>query len=335
MPSANTVSLYRTVSHLYRLRWRLKKQAQYIKAYLPPLLAALEAGQDKKFSPGSIRRIIKYWQLSLNIICNSLYRLTGKKLSSAEQHRIILLSIFGPLYDDLFDNGILTYDQIEAFTLAPEKHVPGSFEEHVVKKVYLELLETAPGRETVIRHLHDVFVWQKASLRQMSDTIGEDELYQITYKKSYYSILLYYAVLDHYPGAEVREMLYPMAGLLQLTNDAFDVYKDVHNGIYTLPNLYRNFDQLQQLFMADVALFNRQLQQLPYRRSHKRRYSITIHALHAMGSIALEQLKTVTRQVSSLGELAMLSRKELVCDMDNLPRKVKWVKTVKQLVNHV
>lgn len=335
MPTKRTVSLYRTVSHLYRLRWRLKKQAQYIKTYLPPLLERLEAGQDKKFSPGNIKRITKYWQLSLNVICNSLYRLTGKKLSSAEQHRIILLSIFGPLYDDLFDDGILSYDQIEAFTLQPETHVPGSFEEHAMKKLYLELLETAPNRENVIRHLYDVFVWQKASLRQMSDTIGEEELYQITYKKSYYSILLYYSVLDHYPSEEVREMLYPMAGLLQLTNDAFDVYKDVHSGIYTLPNLYRNFDRLQQLFMADVALFNRKLLQLPYLQSHKKRYSITIHALHAMGSIAIGQLKAATYQVSSVGELATLSRKELVCDMDNFPRKVQWVKMVKQLANHL
>src|SRR5690606_24899530 len=133
--------------------------------------------------------------------------------------------IFGPLYDDLFDDKLLSEEQIEAFTLAPEKHVPATFEEHAARKAYLQLLELAPDRERVIAHLHCVFAWQKASLQQLSPDISEATLYEVTYKKSYYSILLFYSILDHYPSPAMLEMLYPMAGLLQLTNDAFDVYK--------------------------------------------------------------------------------------------------------------
>ena len=201
-------------------------------------------------------------------------------------------------------------------------------------KAYLQVLELSPDRERVIRQLHQVFAWQKASLRQMCDDITEEELYQITYQKSYHSVLLFCAVLDHYPENDIVEMLYPMAGLLQLTNDAFDVYKDVNNGIYTIPNLYRNFDKLQQQFMADVAAFNRMLRKLPFPRHAKGSYSITIHALHAMGWIAIDQLKENTAGVRSVAELASLGRKALVCDMDSLRQKMRWVKQVKYLANY-
>ncbi|KAA2238746.1 class 1 isoprenoid biosynthesis enzyme [Chitinophaga agrisoli] len=328
------IGLFTTIRRLGGLQWRLKKQERYFNEQLPPILASLSAGPDGTLSTGTIKRINKYWQLSLNVICNSLYELTGRTLSDAEQRRILLLSIFGPLYDDLFDDQILHYEQIAAFTLEPEQHTPASFKEHVVKTVYVQVLQESPDRQRVIKHLHDVFIWQKASLKQLSPDIDEAELYEITYKKSYYSVLLAYSILDHYPTPTMLEMLYPMAGLLQLTNDAFDVYKDVQGGVYTIPNLYRNFDKLQQHFMADVAKFNHTLRDLPVMQSAKAAYAITIHALHGMGCIAMEQLKAVTRDVQSTAELATLSRQALVCDMDSFRQKLRWVKQVRDLVNY-
>lgn len=275
--------------------------------------------------------MIKYWQLSLNVICDSLYRLTGRELSEDEQYRIILFGILGPLYDDLFDDGILDHPQIEAFTLEPEGFVAEGFEQYAVKQAYLQLLAKVPQRQHVIRHLHEVFLWQKASLQQMQNTIGEEELYRITYEKSYCSFLLCYSILDHYPEPAILEMLYPAAGLLQLTNDIFDVYKDIQGGIYTVPNLYRDFDKLRSRFMSDVAQLNQRLQQLPYQTREKKIFGITIHALHAMGCIAMEQLQKTTRDVAALTEL---SREQLVCDMDSFFQKVRWIRQVQYLVNY-
>ncbi|WP_298739236.1 class 1 isoprenoid biosynthesis enzyme [uncultured Chitinophaga sp.] len=334
MQRKNKVGLLKTIRCLCSLRWQLKNQRQYIKQHLPPLLDSLASGGQGQFNTGTIKRVTKYWELSLHVICNSLYKLSGRQLNAAEQHRILLLSIFGPLYDDLFDDSILSHEQIAAFTLHPAQHTPASFEEYVVKKIYLQLLELSPNSKKVTEHLYQVFLWQKESLKQMSPDVSQEELYEITYKKSYYSILLFYSILDHYPNDALLEMIYPMAGLLQLTNDAFDVYKDVHSGIYTIPNLYRNFDHLQQHFMNEVALFNQRLMQLPFVQQAKDYYSITIHALHAMGWIAMEQLRENTRHINSVEELATLSRQSLVCDMDHLRQQLRWIRQVRSLVNH-
>lgn len=327
------VTLFGTARVLLQLIQRLKRQEHYFDEQLPRVLKSLTL-EEPPFSPSATKRLRKYWELALNVVCNSFYELSGHQLSDAEHYRILLLSVFGPLYDDLFDDQVLDAAQLEAFTLQPEKHVAVTLEEQIAKDAYLQLLRLAPDRARVISHLHEVFHWQQASLQQLREDISEQDLYEITYKKSYRSFLLYYAVLDHYPDASIQPMLYQAAGLLQLTNDAFDVYKDIHSGVFTLPNLYRDFDKLQQNFLSGVAAFNDTLDTLPFPAAARKNYGITMHTLHAMGYLALEQLKTHTDHAHNLDELRSLSRNTLVYDMGSLQQKIRCMVQVRNLVNH-
>lgn len=330
-PSVSNYSILSRMFALYRL---VKKQDQFLKSHLPTLLAEVVPKHHQTFSALHIKRITKYWQLGLNIICESLYNLIGKKLNADEHKRIMLLSVFGPLFDDLFDDKILANDQIALLVAKPEEYVAVNKTDELVKKIYLELLRLAPRRQQFIEHLQEVFYWQKESLKQLNDNITEEELYKITYNKSYYAVLLYCAVLDNYPSQQILEMLYPIAGLMQLTNDAFDVWKDMQNKVYTLPNLYLNFEQLQDQFMEDTARINHLLCHLPYPAKARQAYAITIHSLPAMGWIALEQLKHVTKDFSTFTELSTMSRKTLVCDMDSIRQKMKWLQYIRRLCNH-
>jgi hypothetical protein len=329
-----SVSNYSILCRMFALYRQVKKQERFLKGHLPQLLAVVAPGLHEPFSAQHVKRITKYWQLGRNLICENLYHLTGKELNDGEHQRIILLSVFGPLFDDLFDDKILDDEQITSLVTRPEDYIAVNNTDRLVTKLYLELLRLTPNRQLFIEQLQAVSFWQKESLKQLHDTIKEEELFQITYNKSYYAVLLFCAVLDHYPNEETRRMLYPIAGLMQLTNDAFDVYKDVHNGVYTLPNLFRNFGQLQQHFMTEVASINYKLGQMPYPAQRKQVYAITIHSLHAMGWMALEQLKEVTANISTFSELSQLSRKSLVCDMDSMTQKRKWLKCIRQLTNY-
>lgn len=326
--------MYRVLRRLFALHRRLKQQEQYCKVQLPVLLTDVMRDTQHSFSPKEIQRIAKYYQLSLNVLCENLYQLMGKELRAAEHKRIILLSVFMPLVDDLYDDRLLEHVQIVSLVTEPESYIPVNTADRLVKALYLELLRLTPRRQLFTAYLLEGCYWENESLKQLSENISEEALYQITYNKSYHSLLLFYAILDHYPPQEIQQMLYPMAGLMQLTNDAFDVWKDVHNGLYTLPNLYRNFEQLQQLFLAEIASINQQLSELPYPVRARQNYGITIHALHAMGWMSLEQLKSVTAGVSTIADLKALSRQELVCDMDSLKQYIKWVKLTRRFANY-
>jgi hypothetical protein len=332
--NSSPVSNYRILRRMLGLYQLVKKQERFLQTHLPVLLAEVAPEQAQTFTAQHTKRITKYWQLGLNLICENLYHLTGKQLNAEERHRIILLSVFGPLFDDLFDDKLLDHEQIESLVENPEAYVASNDTDRLVIKLYLEILKGTPQRQLFIDQLKAVFFWQKESLKQLNANITEEELYRITYNKSYYAVLLFCAVLDYYPGPEILEMLYPVAGLMQLTNDAFDVYKDVHAGVYTLPNLYRNFGQLQQHFMAEIASINYKIWQMPYPAKDKQVYAITIHSLHAMGWMALEQLKEITMGISSIAGLRSLSRKALICDMDSFQQKRKWLEHIRRLTNY-
>lgn len=329
-----TISNYRILRRMLALYRLVKKQERFLQTHLPELLANVAPEDAQPFSAQHIKRITKYWQLGLNLICENLYHLTEKRLNTEERHRIMLLSVFGPLFDDLFDDKLLGHEQIASLVENPEAYVAVNNTDRLVIKLYLEILKITPQRQLFIDQLKAVFFWQKESLKQLNEQITEEELYRITYNKSYYAVLLFCAVLDHYPGQEIREMLYPIAGLMQLTNDAFDVYKDVTGGVYTLPNLYRNFGQLQQHFMAEITSINDKLWLMPYPARSKQVYAITIHSLHAMGWMALEQLKEVTTGINSIAALRALGRKVLICDMDSFQQKRKWLGHIRRLANY-
>ena len=328
------VSHYHILSNLFVLYRQVKKQERYLTSYLPNLLADVVPDYQQTFSAQHIKRFTKYWQLALNLVCDNLYKLTGKKLNADEHKRIVLLSVFGPLFDDLFDDNILDREQITWLVTNPTAYVAQNKTDQLVKEIYLELLCLTPRRQQFIEHLQAVSHWQQESLKQLRNTLTEEELLQITYNKSYFAVILFCAILDHYPDQKILDILYPAAGLMQLTNDAFDVWKDVQNKVYTLPNLYRDFGQLQQLFLSETGTINNKLWQLPYPAKAKQAFSITIHSLHAMGWMALEQLKNATAGISTFDELSQLSRKVLVCDMDSFQQKRKWLQHTRRLTNY-
>ncbi|WP_207511101.1 class 1 isoprenoid biosynthesis enzyme [Longitalea luteola] len=329
-----SVSYFRILTRMVSLYRRVQSQEKLLKDQLPALLADIVPAHDKLFSAAHIKRITKYWQLALNLVCENLYQLSERQLQASEYKRIMLLSVFGPLFDDLFDDKILQHEQIAALVARPETYVAQNETDLLVTKLYLALLELTPNRQLFVHQLQQVSHWQIASLKQLKDNLTKEELQEITYNKSYYAILLFCAVLDFYPDQQLLEILYPVAGLMQLTNDAFDVWKDVQHGVYTLPNRYLNFEELQALFLSEIALINQKLWQLPYGARNKQSFAITVHSLHAMGWISLEQLKNVTAAISTYAELQQLSRKTLVCDMDSWQQKKKWLKQIRQFVNY-
>jgi hypothetical protein len=328
------VSNIRILSCMFSLYRQVKKQERDLKKNLFNLLAEVVPDHHQTFSAKHIKRITKYWQLALNLICGNLYKLTGKELSTSEHKQIILLSVFGPFFDDLFDENILDHEQIASLVANPSAYVAINETDKLVKEIYLELLRLTPRPKQFKEHLQAVSHWQQESLKQLSNNIPEEELREITYNKSYFAVLLFCAVLDHYPDARLLEILYPAAGLMQLTNDAFDVWKDVNNRVYTLPNLYLHFGKLQQLFLAETAKINQKLWQLPYPTKAKQTFAITIHSLHAMGFMALEQLKNVTAGITTFEQLKQLSRKDLVCDMDSFQQQRKWLRHIRQFANY-
>lgn len=329
-PGRSSISLARVASHLFSLHFQMKKQEKFCRQEIPRILETIVSPSIFSFSSKDIQRLTKYYQLAVNLVSHNLYQLTGNRTEETEEKSMLLLSIFMPLFDDLFDNNLLDYHQIESLVAEPESYIPTHNVDLVVKQLYLQLLDLTPHKQYFTDNLKQGMYWEHRSLKQFDKKIDEEELMQITYNKSYYSILLFCSILKHYPDDTMQKALYPISGLMQLINDLFDVWKDSQNGLYTIPNLYPDYTKIEKLFLDEVNSINQQVSALPYPQQSKSNYLIRINALHAMGWMSLQQLKAVTRQKA----LSDLGRKELVCDLDSLGQQIKWIRNVKMLSNY-
>lgn len=330
LPGRPPISLFRIFRHLLSLNAQMKKQEKFCQQEIPRLLEAIIPPVELSFSSKEIQRLTKYYQLAVNLVGDNLYQLSGKTPDETETKGMLLLSIFMPLFDDLFDHKILDYHQIESLVTDPENYKPAQKVDFVVNQLYLQLLELTPHQQYFIDNLKAGMYWEQESLKQFNKETSEEELLQITYNKSYYSILLFCSILKHYPDEAMQKLLYPISGLMQLINDLFDVWKDSQSGLYTIPILYPDYDKIEKRFLLEVASINEQVSMLPYSLQSRNNYLVRIHALNAMGWMSLQQLKAVTREkpVSELG------RKELVCDLDSLSQKISWIRHVNKLSNY-
>ncbi|QEC42069.1 class 1 isoprenoid biosynthesis enzyme [Pseudobacter ginsenosidimutans] len=327
--SLPNTSLLTVARHMFSLHRQMKLQEKKCKEEIPALIAAIVPPDQFSFSSKDILRITKYYQLALNLVCENIYLIPEKKLNASEHRNILQLSIFMPLFDDLFDDRLLDYPQIEALITEPEKYTPSNKIDSIVHALYVQLLREIPARDRFIQYLKEGAYWELQSLKQFNSEISEEELTQITYNKSYYSILLFCSVLESWPGAAMEALLYPVSGLMQLTNDVFDVWKDLQKGVHTIPNLYWNYEKLEAVFLNEVRSINTQTARLPYPVNNRKNFLIRTHALNAMGWMSLQQL----REVAILKPFSEASRKELVCDMDSLRQQLRWVGYVRQLCN--
>jgi len=113
-----------------------------------------------------------------------------------------------------------------------------------------------------------------------------------------------------------------------LTNDLFDIYKDLQDGSHTLATRMTNANTFNQFFLALVDRFKEEIKLLPYNPAAKRDFTMSMMGICAFGWIALAQLRTIQGDRLSLPKLETLSRKDLIIDMEkreNLWRWIKWV----------
>src|ERR1039458_3502627 len=78
--------------------------------------------------------------------------------------------------------------------------------------------------------------------------ITHERMKDITIRKGAESVLLYRSVFDFHMSNAEEKMLYSLGGLMQLSNDIFDVYKDHKQGIKTLVTSARKINELRALF---------------------------------------------------------------------------------------
>ena len=310
----------------------IRIQKGFNKKFLIPYLHNLEQKYDSTFPPPQVKKILNYYGLFIpSVLCASYKRLYGKKLTEEERKRVTLFGILTPVGDDLFDIDKLDVESIRSITYTPDAYNALTFSSKVAKQIQSYLIQSVPNKEAYIKASKDVFEIQLETIKQTNPLISIEEIERITYAKGGFSVIIYHQTLDENATPEMWQALYEIGALMQFANDCFDIYKDIHDGIFTLASRCEDYKLLKKLYLSRVKQANALVRLLPYSTSKKNEFLIIMHAIISQGLVAIDQMIRLQEKLGHPVNCIDMERKELITDMQKAGNITRWMRYAYQL----
>jgi hypothetical protein len=320
------MSLLNSVYAFIQLKKEINKQKAYNKAFLHPFVEQLEIKYKGKFRDGQLKKIFKYYGLFIpSVLCASYKQLQNKPFTKNERKLATLFGILTPVIDDLFDIDKLPLEDIRTITYSPHLYDPKTFTAAVAKDVGIYLLENVKHKTAFEEAVTNIFETQVETLRQADVQLPDEELESLTYAKGGYSVILYHQLLDDVADDKMQDALFYIGSLMQFANDAFDIYKDIQEGVITLTTNCDDYVRLKEKYIARIKQTNDAINKLPYSRNRKKQFTIKMYGIIAQGLVALDNMIKLQKDLGAPLDCKKLNRKQLVVDMQKPANVIRWM----------
>jgi len=307
----------------------LKQSEKWARSYL----YTVEEKFNGKFDKKTLEKIVKRYSIQQHFINDSFSSLFGRNNVEKEKERNLLYFIMVSVYDDFFDDKTLTIDQIDSIFYHSETFSPQTFFEKVFIYTHTYLLNDVADKAQYFKDFEGLHIAQKDSLEQFNTNVTDEALLSITTRKGGYCLLMCRHYLDTPYLPEADASWYALGGVIQLTNDLYDIYKDMQEGIITLAVRAKQYEAIYALYHSHAAALNETIRQLPVTKNRKSDLSIILNVIAAFGYVALDNLKRLQANNSILPAFKTLARKELIIDMEKNTNRFKLLKFTYQNAN--
>ncbi len=310
-----------TVARRARYIIRTRK-AETRRAYL--FLADIEKQFGGIFNPATRTKIAVSYGIYCPMICDAFTGLHGRLTHEKERERFIHYFICSSLFDDFTDYGLITGDQLEAVSFRPETYHPATFEEMVFLHSHRLLHDFVKDKGQYDEVSLKLFDAQMQSKKQVESALTAEEIRRITFSKGGNAVLLCRYYLDLAAGDAEECCWYQIGTLIQLTNDLYDIHKDLQDRIKTLPDCMEDAVEFSRFFNGLVSEMKTQILKLPFPAASRQDFSLSMAGIYAFGLIAIGRLERIQQKLGRLPNLETLSRKELIVDMEKPGNLLKW-----------
>jgi site-specific DNA-adenine methylase len=158
---------------------------------------------------------------------------------------------------------------------------------------------------------------QDDSLRQVgNDLLSDEELKVITHNKGGASLLLYRIVLGDDLKKGEKEAIYALGNLVQLTNDVFDIYKDLQDNQQTLYTNTTDFEQSYKEYMNLYRDMNQRFCALDYDKKRLKYFLYKVSTIVSRAMVCFDQFLLLQNSKQGRFNMREWERKELICDME-------------------
>ncbi len=312
------VNIFLLPATILTIRKNLKQQKKFLDKNIRPILDDARIKNDGSLSDKDFDKINKYYGLAVPaILAEAFCMLQSRNLSENERWISTCQGATTGLFDDFFDEKYLhDIDILEKIELTSEPLTKNSNED-LFDFFYLEMMKLSNNPESIKDCSRAIYKEQVKSKLQEDGNLSAEETWDITLSKGGQSLLFYRAAVEPPPSAKEKAALFLLGGLMQLSNDLFDLYKDREAGIKTLPMFYDDIHALNIFFKEKVQAVYAETYSLPFKKSSIRRFlSILSISVFSRSFVCLKQLEELQKTTGNVFQLSTYSRKQLICDMD-------------------
>lgn len=314
--------LYYIIKIVFKLALNFNNSSKETKE----LMFHLEQTHHGKFTPFAIEKACRFQAVQQMLINDAFSNLLNRNSNALERTSNKLYFILTGLYDDIIDQKILTTEELDNIFADPLKNTSTLFEVKALVDVHLQLVKRTKNPDLYKNTLAKIHQAQKDSLQQFNSQIDQKTLLDITLKKGGYSLLMCRHYIDLPQSEEMDQCWYQLGGIIQFTNDLYDIYKDVKEGIYTYPNTSSIYHDLKACFEELTNAWKKTIDSLPFSRSQKNKLLIQLSLIPAFGNIALENLSKLQNNYGNLPRFNEVDRKDLIIDMEKTKNRFNLIR---------
>ncbi|MFT6746018.1 MAG: hypothetical protein ACJAZ2_000356 [Glaciecola sp.] len=306
---------------------KLKKQQVFVKRFLLPIISKYQ--KDSALSEYDVYKIVHYYSLGVVVLLGDYFCiLRGKELSMKERKSLTFMAAISTIYDDFFDKTGHEKAVIESMTYDPENFKPNGFRETLFNELTLEALHHI-GLKSLLDSTRKQLLEVQWLTKGQSDKneFSWGQLKENTMKKGGWSFLFYRSALSNDISEEEKALVFQIGGLLQYSNDIFDVYKDREEGVFTQVNSVTDIGIVVKDFNVEMEKTFKMCRSSSYSTEVINELLQNLYLLCARNMVCLNQLQDVQINHGGTFNVQSLSRQELVCDMEKTSNLLKMAKS--------
>jgi len=303
----------------------VNRQKKFIKKKLSAVLGNAKKSNDGSIEESDLKKITGYYGLAVPAILGEAFcDLRGEVMTEKERLASTCQGAMTGLGDDFFDRQRLSAKGVKDFIENPANFTGNTASEELFLHFYKTALLHAPQPDQMQLQILRVFQAQMLSKQQDAPGLSYDVLKDITISKGAESLLFYRTAFEHTLKPGEQKMLYGLGGLMQLSNDIFDVYKDHKSGVSTLVTTASTIDELRSYYKAVLQLAIKAAFNSGYPAFYVRKFlGVLSIGIFSRCLVCLDQLKSKEKKSNGIFDVAAYSRKDLICDMDTTVNKLQ------------
>ncbi len=326
MPIIQSIARFlQTVQQPFHVIYNISLQKNFIQKMISPIIAEANKPADGSLDETDLKKITGYYGLAVPAVLGEAFcALRRKKMTAQERLASTCQGAMTGLFDDFFDKQRLSDKALEDLINKPDDITGTTANENLFLKFYKMALANAPLPALMQDHLSRVYLAQLLSKQQALPVLSYDILNDITIRKGAESLLFYRSVFSNPLNHKEEKMLFCLGGLMQLSNDIFDVYKDRQQGINTLVTTATKIKTLRLQYSSLLQIGIEAAFKTNYAPGNIRKFlDILSIGIFSRCYVCLDQLADTEKKYAVGFDPKLYRRTDLICDMDTAANKWK------------